>query len=148
MLLYRVCRNQYLKDLNGHGANIHGGRWNSPGRTAVYTSQSKALAVLETLAQTPPTILPNDLSILTLEVLDEFFIAEILLKNLPGNWNVYPPPVTTQKTGDRWLLHGKTLLLKVPSVIIFSEYNYIINPLHRDIKKLKITPTEKLMLDK
>ncbi|MEI9910734.1 MAG: hypothetical protein WDO71_14295 [Bacteroidota bacterium] len=42
---------------------------------------------------------------------------------------------------------AEKLLLKVPSVIIPSEFNFIINPLHEDIRKVKITATEKLELD-
>jgi len=40
--------------------------------------------------------------------------------------------------GDRWLKSGKHAVLHVPSVIIPEEYNYLINPLHPDAKKVKV----------
>jgi RES domain-containing protein len=148
MLVFRVCRNIYAKDLSGNGARINGGRWNSPGVAAIYTSGSKSLAVLENLTNTPPAILQNDFSILTIGISGKISIDEITLKELPFNWNIYPVPVNVSKMGDQWLLSVKSLLLKVPSVIIPSEYNYVINPLHPDMSKLKIKKTEKLELDK
>ncbi len=148
MFLYRVCRNQYLNDLTGNGARIHGGRWNSPGIPAIYTSGSKSLAMLESLTNTPPAILQNDFSILTIEISGRLVIDEILLQDLPANWDIYPAPVIIVKTGDKWLLEAKTLLLKVPSAIIPSEHNYIINPLHKDLQKVKVTAKERLQIDK
>jgi len=147
MFLYRVCRNKYIDDLSGAGSRIHGGRWNNPGIPAVYTSGSKSLAVLESLTNTPPAILQNDFSILTLELTGKFAIDELLIKQLPRNWNKYPAPVNLAKLGDKWLLRAKSLLLKIPSVVIPSEYNYVINPLHPDIRKVKIIAIEKLALD-
>ena len=46
--VYRVCRARYAR-LDGEGANLAGGRWNSPGHAVVYMAQSVALAVLENL---------------------------------------------------------------------------------------------------
>ena len=147
MYLYRVVRNNYLYDLSGTGSKLFGGRWNSPGIPALYTSASKSLAVLESLTNTPPAILQNDFSILILEITGKVLADEMYVKDLPKNWKTYPAPVNLAKMGDKWLLGRKRLLLKVPSVIIPSEYNYIINPLHSDMKKVKIIAAEKLELD-
>ncbi len=147
MLLYRVCRSKYKSDLSGNGAKIHGGRWNSPGIAAVYTSSHKSLAVLESLVHTPPAILRNDFMIITLEVQGRVPVTIFRLQDLPDNWSQYPAPPVLVKTGDRWLKNMKSLLLKVPSVIIPSEYNYVINPVHLQITKVKIIAEEKLALD-
>lgn len=147
MYLYRVVRNKYLYDLSGTGSKLFGGRWNSPGIPAIYTSASKSLAVLESLTNTPPAILQNDFSILILEITGKVLPDEFHEKDLPKNWKTYPAPVNLAKLGDKWLLARKRLLLKVPSVVIPSEFNFIINPLHSDMKKIKITAAEKLELD-
>ena len=148
MLLYRVCHTQFANDLSGTGSRIYGGRWNSPGIPAVYTSGSKSLAVLESLTSSPPNILKNYFSILTIKIGGKFFIDEILEKNLPKDWNVFPAPAWLVRLGDKWLKEGKSLLVKLPSAIISSESNYVINPAHVDFKKVKIIFIEKLELDK
>ena len=42
---FRVCRARYAR-LDGTGAQLAGGRWNSPGRAVVYMAESIALAVV------------------------------------------------------------------------------------------------------
>ena len=49
MLLYRISKSKYAKDLSGEGARRAGGRWNFKGTPVVYTADSTALATLETL---------------------------------------------------------------------------------------------------
>ena len=46
--VFRVCRARYAR-LDGTGARLVGGRWNSSGRAVVYMAESIALAVLENL---------------------------------------------------------------------------------------------------
>lgn len=134
--------------MSGSGARINGGRWNSPGKAALYTSETKSLAMLEVLTNTPLAILRSDFSIITIEITGSFSTDEYTLKDLPSGWNEYPVPISIIRMGDRWLTAGKSLLLRVPSVIVPSECNLIINPAHPDFSKVKITGTEKLVIDK
>lgn len=148
MILYRACSYKYQHDLSGSGARINGGRWNSPGKAALYTSGTKSLAMLEVLTNTPLAILRSDFSIITIEITGGFSTDEYTLQDLPAGWNEYPVPVSIIRMGDRWLAAGKSLLLRVPSAIVPSEYNLIINPAHPDFSKVRITGTEKLVIDK
>ena len=148
MKLYRACSYKYLYDLSGEGARINGGRWNSAGKAALYTSENKSLALLEVLSNTPLVILRADFSVITLELTGSFSTDEYTLNDLPAGWNTYPVPIPVTRMGDRWLTAGSSLLLKVPSVIVPSECNIIINPAHPDFNKVKITDTEKLVIDK
>ncbi|HNC72490.1 MAG TPA: RES family NAD+ phosphorylase, partial [Chitinophagales bacterium] len=49
--------------------------------------------------------------------------------------------------GDNWLRENKSLLLKVPSVVIHEEMNYLINPNHKDFNKVKLTETKLFRFD-
>lgn len=58
----------------------------------------------------------------------------------PRGWRAEPPGPASQRIGDRWLRANTTLLLEVPSVIIPTETNWVLNPEHRDADKLRILP--------
>ena len=49
--------------------------------------------------------------------------------------------------GDSFLSTRKNILLRVPSAIISDEYNILINPLHPDFKKIKITNSSPFEFD-
>jgi RES domain-containing protein len=49
-------------------------------------------------------------------------------------------PEETQKLGSEWFKGGSALLLRVPSVVVPSEHNFVLNPAHPDCKALKISP--------
>jgi RES domain-containing protein len=59
-------------------------------------------------------------------------------RKLPSNWRQEPPPASLQQLGDDWIKSGTSVIVAVPSVIIPSELNYLINPKHTDFPKLKI----------
>lgn len=135
MELYRlgVCR--YSDNLSGEGPKIYGGRWNSEGVPAVYFASSRALAVLEVLVHLPTGLLPSNFCMATFEVGANF--TEFKTEDLPDKWNSYPFLKRTQILGNLFFKEGESLLLKVPSAIVSGDYNYIANPLHQDINKIK-----------
>lgn len=144
MILYRIAKRPYA-DLSGTGARLYGGRWNSEGRSMVYLTSSRSLAVLEALVHLSPTNLPLDFCIMTIDAPDNF--AEIKVEQLPQNWNDYPEPNSLKHIGKDFLLKQKHLFLKVPSAIVNEEYNYLLNPLHPDAGLVKIISTQPFAFD-
>ena len=71
MIVYRLCKQAYINDLSGHGAEMNGGRWNGKGNPALYTSGSRALAVLEIAVHVPFGLLPTNYYMIAIEVPDE-----------------------------------------------------------------------------
>ena len=49
---------------------------------------------------------------------------------LPNDWREYPAPLSTAVIGNEWLAGRESVVLSVPSVIVPSERNYLLNPLH------------------
>lgn len=145
MLLYRICRCVYANDLSGTGARLYGGRWNSVGRSMVYTASSRALAVLEALVHLPTAIIPKDFCVITFDVPDDIFEPDVKL--FPPNWNTHPEPDILKRTGDFFLKQNEHLLMKVPSAIVQQEYNYLINPLHPKADKIKTLTVEPFTFD-
>ena len=77
---------------------------NSEGHYALYTSGSRSLALLETLAHTPVTLFRNKKYILvTVSILDKASLTIIEAKNLPPNWDTLDIQYVTQKIGDKFL---------------------------------------------
>jgi RES domain-containing protein len=149
MEVYRITLARYAADLSGNGARLYGGRWNSEGNFALYTSSSRSLALLETLAHTPAKLLQvKEFVLLTLFVPDAMNIVQIDYKKLPAEWDDTEIKLFTQKTGDDFLAAQKGLVLKVPSVLVPEETNFLLNPLHTEYRKVKIVYQRRIHFDK
>lgn len=147
MIVYRLCKKAYANDLTGRGAETTGGRWNSKGTAVVYTSASRALCTVEIVVHVPAGIIPKDFYLVSISIPDNTRILTLDPKDLPDNWTKNPPPVSTQKIGNTFIANHEALVLKVPSAIIPDEWNYLINPAHKDFKKVKITAIEPFSFD-
>src|SRR5215469_7191612 len=113
---------------SGEGAAISGGRWNSPGIKVVYASLTQSLAVLENLVHISP---PVRFEYVRFRVeFDDSLAEKIAVTALPADWRSEPPPPSTQKVGDDWVRAGRSVILAVPSAIIPSEFNFLLNPSH------------------
>ena len=55
-LIWRLTSPAYAHVLDGEGARVAGGRWNSPGRRVVYASSHLSLSVLEVFVHIPPSL--------------------------------------------------------------------------------------------
>ena len=125
----------------GEGARRYGGRWNSKGFAVVYTSSSTSLAILEVLVHIPIYGLLEEYVCFPVEF-DQNFVVSLEMDNLPDNWKNDPPPRAIKQIGDSWVESQESVILEVPSTIVPTEKNYLINPAHPDIKKIKIgSPT-------
>ena len=145
MKVYRIAGKKHSDDLTGTGAATYGGRWNKKGTPALYTGESKEIALLETIVHTPPMIIPK-LDIITLEIPDNS-ITTIKIDMLPSNWSAYPAPAVLSDIGEKWVRESKTIALKVPSCIIHSAYNIILNCQHKDYSSVKLIDKRNFKFD-
>lgn len=135
MKVFRLAKASYTTP-NGEGAKKFGGRWNPPGISVVYTSESTALAAFEALVHVDSDLLPDNLVILSAEIPDTFPIPTISPKQLPKDWQSMPAPSTLQALGSDWIRSGQTIGLRVPSAVIPQEWNILLNPAHPDFQKI------------
>ncbi|MDX2189722.1 MAG: RES family NAD+ phosphorylase [Bacteroidota bacterium] len=148
MLVYRIAPDNFIDDLSGRGAELHGGRWNKIGIPALYTSQYRSLSALELLANANSYRFKISFSILELEISDELPIQIISINDLIDDWHYSENIKYTSELGSKWLLMKKTLVLSVPSAIINEENNFILNPHHPDFDKIKINKKHIFNFDK
>lgn len=147
MDVYRISSGLYIKDLTGLGPKSYGGRWNYRGVPAIYTSETRALAALEFLVHVK-TRKADNLKIATISIQDSIIPMEFRIETLPKGWRDHPPPVKLAELGTDWLKSLKSLMLRVPSAVIPNEVNLIINPMHKDMKYVKIIHVEDFTYDK
>jgi RES domain-containing protein len=136
MIVYRITGHKYAGDISGAGAALHGGRWNKKGSRVMYTGGSKEIALLEVIAHTPPMLVPK-LDILKIEIPDES-ITVLTAEQLPLNWADYPAPTVLSEIGEEWIQEGRTVALSVPSCIIRTSNNFILNCGHPAYSQVKI----------
>lgn len=146
MLVFRIGKTKHSNDLSGEGAKINGGRWNHKSIPCIYTSESRALSLLEYTVNVNVDEIPRALSITTLEIPDEDILV-IPEDALPGNWKQIPIPFSTKNFGTR-LLNAKTkLATRIPSSVLSQEFNYILNPMHPNSGNIKIVEIQDLAYD-
>jgi RES domain-containing protein len=110
------------------GSLLRAERWNPAGTALLYTSPALSLACLETLVH----LAPDDL-----QTGYVFSFAD-----LPGDPEIagYRGDLgdfhATRRFGQRWANQGKSLGIRVPSVIVPIEFNVLLNPLHADYEAL------------
>jgi RES domain-containing protein len=139
MILYRFSRKEWGGDLSGRGAERFGGRWNSKGVPVIYCSESRALAMTEIIAYTPPGLIPEGYVLNILETPDDpRLLYTISPEGLPPDWNRYPHGPDTKAIGDGLLKSGEYLLIKAPSALVQDEHNFLINPLHEQFSTVKV----------
>ena len=147
MRLYRLIRAPWVRHaLTGEGARRYGSRWNPKRVPMVYTASTLSLAALETLAHFAIDTAPVDYVALTIRVPDSA-VERVANKQLPANWYATPPPAGCQQMGARWAAEAQSLGLAVPSAVVRSETNILLNPLHPDFAKVTLEKQEPFLFD-
>ena len=146
MLVYRIGRTKRAGDLTGEGSRLNGGRWNHKLTPCIYTSESCALALLEYTVNVNIDEIPRALSYTIFEI-PGAGIHELKEEELRGNWREVPAPSSTKDFGTALLKAAKTPVLKIPSLVISEEFNYILNPLHADSRSFKILGIKDFVYD-
>ena len=147
MIVYRLGKEQFSRDLTGKGAQLSGGRWNCVGKAVIYTSESRALCVAEIAVHIPLGIIPDNYVLVTIEIPNEIRIQKIRQNVLNPDWRSFPYVQSTHLIGDKFLKQNRSLVLQVPSAVIPGDFNYLINPAHKDIARIKIIKTEPFLFD-
>lgn len=143
MIVYRCSLLKWASDLSGTGSYLHGGRWNTPGTRMIYTAENNVLAAFEVALRIPLDQISKNYVMVPVEIPGE---AELLSPKLPKNW--YSDIRVSQKVGDAFIKGGQHLIMKVPSALISDSFNYLLNPHHAMIKKVKIKTPRTILFDK
>ena len=143
---FRVVKKRWAASaFDGEGAREYGGRWNSPGRSAVYCAGHVSLGILEVVVHADLALAPCYVVIPV--TFEEALVENVDSTRLPPSWRRHPASAAVVALGDAWLREGRSPVLRVPSAVVPTESNYILNPLHPEFGKIEIGKPEILDVD-
>ena len=135
---WRIVAAKYKsKAFTGDGARLFSGRWNSKGVAVIYTAGSLALASIELVVNLPsPKLLQTFIRIPAR--FDPSLVEELVPAKLPKDWQSRPISPKTKAIGDTWAKQQRSAVLKVPSIVVPEEHNYLMNPAHPDFAQIEV----------
>ena len=144
MIVYRITLTIYSTKLLASG---YPARWNSKDVKMIYTAQSRALACLENVVRRNSKGLQKNFKVMQIFIPDDIILQEIKETDLIPSWKEFDKMPYTQSLGDQWASVAKSAILKVPSTIVSGDSNYLLNPGHKDYRKIKLLKTEPFEFD-
>lgn len=144
MRLFRLTKSRHAaKAFSGDGARLFGGRWNPKNVALAYTSESRALAVIESLVHLDPEDMA-DFVFVPAEI-EEQFVDTFDMSALPSDWTSRES--SAREAGAAWVASLRSLALRVPSAVIPQEHNVLLNPAHPDFSRLVVGGVEPFAFD-
>jgi RES domain-containing protein len=136
---YRLSSGRHSGDI-GKGAALHGGRWNPIGIEVIYrvVSSSRSFHF---------SVLPRDF------VLTEFHmpfgseIEAVREDSLPDDWQALSPIPAMQEIGRLWAVDLRSAVLSVPSSIVPTARNFVINHRHTDFERIRMIAPKPFRFD-
>jgi RES domain-containing protein len=147
LVLWRLCPAYYAdKAMSGEGAFRRGGRWNPVSCRVIYCAESRSLAVVEILVNAKERSFLGEQRwiFVSVEVPDPLIEKPA---RVPDSWQDTPYNVATQDFGATWVREQRSAVLRVPSVVVLGEFNYLLNPAHPDFAKLRPGKPEAFSFD-
>jgi RES domain-containing protein len=144
---FRIVTQKRAADaFTGEGARLYGGRWNPKGIPVVYTASTRSLAMLEMLVQDQP--LRARYVIIAARIPLNVRVERISTSALPGDWSTPGRADELRAMGAHWITRAKSAVLCVPSTVVTSEFNYLLNPAHADFVRISRAAAESLNTDR
>lgn len=91
--------------------------------------------------------LPDYYLVLPINIPDNVEIIEITESDLPEDWKEFPNPKSAQKFGNDFVSEKQFCVLKIHSVVIQGDFNFLIDPNHKDFNKIIVTKMDKFTFD-
>lgn len=147
MKVYRLASKRYISDMLGTGARLFGGRWNPKGTACLYASEYLSLALLEKFVHAQGKEGMSDLMLLHIEIPErEGLIYHTDTAKLERGWA--DDFDYSQWLGGQILAETSIVAFSVPSAIVPSERNIIINPQAKHFGEVKFSKPMAFTADK
>lgn len=145
--LWRICRREHAKAIfDGSGAAEHPGRWNTAGMRVAYCSTSLPLAVLEVLVHVPSARVLREYVSASVRIEPSHIVdvrEDVAVMIRRGE---VPDDDITRTVGVAAFVKG-IAALRVPSVVLRSELNVVLNPGHPAVVRAPKSTPQPLPID-
>ena len=137
MTIYRLTKAIYA-DTAFRGSRGRG-RWHAQGVPMVYTADQPATALLETLVHAGRAdLITADYVYFSTALDEDAHVLTLPDEQLPGDWQAWPWPASTQQIGTFWHERGDSVALSVPLAVVPMHRNTLLNIQHPDFRALSI----------
>ena len=151
MWAFRLNRKSHRNTAcSGEGSAVHPGRWNNSGIKMLYASEHLSLALLELWVNLPTAQLKKieaDYEVFPIEIVDDSIIHCVGVSFLPPDWRDSSQPTSTRALGTQWMQEKLYPVIGVPSAVVASEFNFLINPEMLPHLSIRIDPHKQLFVD-
>jgi RES domain-containing protein len=144
MLVYRFVHKAFSTSLFTPGL---AGRWNGPGRKVIYAAESIPLAFMESMIRRKGIGFNDEFRIMIIGIPDTLAITAVDPDSAASGWRDFFDYSICQSIGNDWYDKGLTPILKVPSAVLTTNFNLVINSLHPDFKQIRLLETTNLVPD-
>lgn len=145
MEVFRITKAKYADQLYASGLE---GRWNQKGEEVIYAAHNRSLACLENLVHKSGLGGSVTYRTMVIYIPDELPIQQIILQQLPEGWNEVSLNNVCQQLGSGWYVAKDAAVLKVPSAVIPTEFNYVINTRHPHFNQIKLIESVPFFFDR
>lgn len=139
LTIWRLYKKRYAGvAFRGYGGLRTSGRWHHKGTQVAYASEHPGVAALEKFIWLGSYEMAraSDYVLLPLRLDPSAHLETIERASLPPGWEAFPYPAATQDLGTRWIKERRSAVLAVPSAVLPTANNYLVNPFHPDFHEL------------
>ena len=103
--------------------------------------------MLEYFVHIEATDPPRDLVVVAADIPDMVSRMVLTQEELPSDWRQAPAPPGLAAIGDSFAAECKNAILVLPSALVPSESNWLVNPLHPEFVEFQLHPAEPFQYD-
>jgi len=91
--------------------------------------------------------LPDNYHMTIITIPDDLGIESVAVSDLQDDWNGPTATGETKDIGTRWSRRESSAVLRVPSVIVSEEHNYLLNLRHPDFQRIRFHSSKPFRFD-
>jgi RES domain-containing protein len=103
-----------------------------------YLAEHLSLAMIEYFVHIEASDPPKDLVVVAADIPDGVSRVVLTTRTLPPNWRQVPAPPSLAMIGDSFVAERKSAILVLPSALVPSESNWLVNPLHQEFAEIQV----------